>query len=46
MVWEKVFENPVDSKETKPVNLKGIYSEYLLEGMMLKMKRRYFGHLM
>ena len=35
---------PLDCKEIKPVNPKGINPEYSLEGLMLK--RQYFGHLM
>ena len=30
----------------KPVNLKEINLEYSLEGLMLKLKLQYFGHLM
>ena len=33
-------------KEIKPVNLKEINAEYSLEGLMLKLKLQYFGHLM
>ena len=36
----------MDSKEIKPVNLKEINPEYLLEGLMLNLKLQYFGHLM
>ena len=32
-------------KEMKPVNHKGIYPEYSLEGLILKLKLQYFGHL-
>ena len=32
-------------KEIKPVNPKGNQSEYSLEGLMLKLKLQYFGHL-
>ena len=39
-------ENPLDCKEIKQVNLKGINSEYSLEGLMLKMKLQYSEHLM
>ena len=46
MVLEKTLENPLDSKEIKPVNLKEISPEYSLEGLMLKPKVQYFGHLM
>ena len=45
MVLEKTLESPLDSKEIKPVNPKG-NSEYSLEGLMLKLKLQYFGHLM
>ena len=33
------------SKEIKPVNPKGNQPEYSLEGLMLKLKLQYFGHL-
>ena len=33
-------------KEIKSVNPKEINPEYLLEGLMLKLKLQYFGHLM
>ena len=36
----------MDSKEIKPVNLREINHEYSLEGLMLKLKLQYFGHLM
>ena len=39
-------ENPLDCKEIKQVNLKGINSEYSLEGLMLKMKLQYSEHPM
>ena len=45
MVLEKTLESPLDSKEIKPVNPKEINSEYSLEGLMLKLKLQYFGHL-
>ena len=35
----------MDSKEIKPVSLKEINPEYSLEGLMLKLKLQYFGHL-
>ena len=35
----------MDSKEIKSVNLKGNQPEYSLEGLMLKLKLQYFGHL-
>ena len=46
MVWEKALESPLDSKEIKPVNPNEINPEYSLEGLMLKLKLQYFGHLM
>ena len=45
MVLEKTLESPLDCKEIQPVNLKEISSEYSLEGLMLKLKLQYFGHL-
>ena len=46
VVLEKAFESPLDSKENKPVSLKEINTEYLLEGLMQKLKFQYFCHLM
>ena len=43
---EKTLESPVDSKEIKAVTLKEISPEYSLEGLLLKLKVQYFGHLM
>ena len=40
---EKTQESPLDSK-IKPVNPKG--NQCSLEGLMLKLKLQYFGHLM
>ena len=45
MVLEKTLESPLDCK-IKPVILKEISPEYSLEGLMLKLKFQYFGHLM
>ena len=45
MVVEKTRESPLDTKEVKPVNLEGTQLAYLLEGLMLKLKLQYFGHL-
>ena len=36
----------MDCKEIQPVNLREISPEYLLEGLKLKLKLQYFGHLM
>ena len=46
MVLEKTLESPLDSKEIKQTILKEINPEYSLEGLMLKLKLQYFGHLM
>ena len=49
MVLEKTLENPLDCKEIKQENrkdLKKISPEYSLEGLMLKLKLQYFGHLL
>ena len=45
MVLKKTLESPLNSKEIKPVNPEEINPEYLLEGLMLKLKLYYFGHL-
>ena len=46
MVLEKTVESPLDCKEIQLVVLKEISPEYTLEGLMLKLKLQYFGHLM
>ena len=46
MVLEKTLESPLDCKEIQPVHLKGNQSSCSLEGLMLKLKLQYFGHLM
>ena len=46
MVLEKTLESPLDCKEIQPVHYKGDQSWCSLEGMMLKLKLQYFGHLM
>ena len=44
---EKTLESPLDCKEIQPVSiLKEISPGISLEGMMLKLKLQYFGHLM
>ena len=45
-VLEKTLESPLDSKEIKWVNPKGNQPSLFLEGLMLKLKLQYFGHLM
>ena len=46
MVLEKTLESPLDCKEIHESILKEINPEISLEGMMLKLKLQYFGHLM
>ena len=46
VILQKTLESSLDCKEIKPVNPKGNQSEYSLEGLMLKLKLQYFGHLM
>ena len=43
---EKTFENPLDCKRSNQSILKKISPGYSLEGLMLKPKLQYFGHLM
>ena len=45
VVLDKTLESPIDSK-IKLVNLKEINPQYSLEGLMLKLKLQYIGHLM
>ena len=46
MVLEKTLESPLDCKEIQPVHPKGDQSWGSLEGLMLRLKLQYFGHLM
>ena len=46
MVLEKTLESPLACKEIQPVHPKEISPEYSLEGLMLRLKYQYFGHLM
>ena len=43
---EKTLEGPLDCKEIQPVHSKGDQSWISSEGMMLRLKLQYFGHLM
>ena len=43
---EKTLESPLDCKEIQPVHSKGDQSWVFMEGLMLKLKLQYFGHLM
>ena len=45
MVLEKTLESPLDCKEINLSILKEISPEYSLEGLILKLKLQYFGHL-
>ena len=46
MVLEKTLESPLDCREIQPSILREISPGISLEGMMLKLKLQYFGHLM
>ena len=46
MVLDKTPESPLDCKEINQSTLKEISPEYSLEGLKLKLKLQYFGHLM
>ena len=43
---EKTLESPSNCKEIQPVHSKGDQPWNFLEGLMLKLKLQYFGHLM
>ena len=45
VVLEKTLESSLDCKEIQPVHMKEISPGISLEGMMLKLKLQYFGHL-
>ena len=42
---EKTLESPLDCKEIQPVHPKEISAGCSLEGLMLKLKLQYFGHM-
>ena len=46
MVLEKTLKSPLDCKEVQSSILKEISPGSSLEGLMLKLKLQYFGHLM
>ena len=46
VVLEKTLESPLDCKEIQTVHPEGNQSWIFLEGLMLKLKLQYFGHLM
>ena len=45
LVLEKTLESPLDCKEIQPVHSEGDQPWVFLEGVMLKLKLQYFGHL-
>ena len=44
--WRRVLRGPWIARSSKQSILKEINPEYSLEGLMLKLKLQYFGHLM
>ena len=44
--WRRLLRVPWTARRSKQSILKEISPEYSLEGLMLKLKRQYFGHLM
>ena len=46
MVLEKTLKSPWTARQSNQTILKEIGPEYSLEGLMLKVKLQYFGHLM
>ena len=46
VVLEKTLESPFDCKDIQPAYPKGNQSWIFIEGLMLKLKLQYFGHLM
>ena len=46
VVFEKTLESPLDCKEIQPVHSEGDQPWDFFQGMMLKLKLEYFGHLM
>ena len=46
MVLKKTLESLLTPRKSNKSTLKEINPEYLLKGLMLKLKLQYFGHLM
>ena len=44
--WRRCLEVPCTARRSNQLILKEINCEYSLEGLMLKLKLQYFGHLM
>ena len=45
-VWRRLLRVPWTARRSNQLILKEINPEYSLEGLMLKLKYQYFGHLM
>ena len=43
---EKTLKSPLDCKKIQPVHPKGNQPWVFIEGLLLKLKLQYFGHLM
>ena len=43
--WRRLLRVPKTARKTNQSSLKEISPEYSLEGLMLKLKLQYFGHL-
>ena len=46
MVWRRLLRVPWTARGSNQLILQEISPEYSLEGLMLKLKLQYFGHLM
>ena len=46
MIWRRLLKVPWTVRRSDQLILKEINPEYSLEGLMLKLKLQYFGHLM
>jgi len=44
--WKKTLESPFDCRKSNQSVLKEINPKYSLEGLLLKLKLQFFGHLM
>ena len=44
--WRRLLRDPWSARRSNQFILKEISPKYLLEGLMLKLKLQYFGHLM
>ena len=44
--WRRLLRVPWTARRSNQLNIKEISPEYSLEGLMLKLQRQYFGHLM